>query len=139
MHAMIPLSSKLENRELEYVEVRRLLGEYDFSIGGSWDYDHGSFDRTLDEEQKVWLRVPFSVTNGNIDAEADENDAKIRIGQPFVLKHLYNDGQDETAQARVVGALIDQFQSPTDPDAHIEPHWVDKANAALREAEAAFP
>jgi len=136
---MIPVSSKLENRELEFVEARRLLGEYDFAIGGSWDYDHGSFDRALDEAQKVWLRIPFSATNGNLDAEADENDAKIRIGQPFVLKHQYEEGQDETAQMRVLGALIDQFQSPSNPDAHVEPHWIDKANAALREAEAAFP
>ena len=136
---MIPISSKLENRELEFVEVRRLLGEYGFAVGGGWDYDHGSFDRTLNEKRTVWLRIPFSVTNGNLDAETDENDAKIRIGQPFVLNHLYEEGQDETAQARVLGALIDQFQSPSDPDAHVEPHWVDKANAALREAEAAFP
>ncbi|MCQ6558657.1 YugN family protein [Paenibacillus mendelii] len=136
---MIPLSSKLEATEQEFVEMRTKLENYQFSLGGSWEYDHGSFDRALDEANKVWLRLPFDVINGNLDAETEDNDAKIRFGQPFVLKHVYNEGLSSEAQPRTVGSLIDQFQTPTDPDAEIEAHWVDKAKHVLGEVEQTFP
>ncbi|MBD2845756.1 hypothetical protein IDH44_11190 [Paenibacillus sp. IB182496] len=136
---MIPLSSKLESREQEFSEVKQMLERHRFALGGSWDYKNGSFDRPLDEAQKVWLRLPFAVTNGNLDGEASENDAKIQFYQPFVLRHLYNEGVDGEAQPRVLGSLIDQFQSPVDPDASVSAHWVAQAEQTLREVENLFP
>ncbi|CAH1189965.1 hypothetical protein PAECIP111893_00049 [Paenibacillus plantiphilus] len=136
---MIPLSSVLESSKHEYVEVKQMLEEHQFALGGSWDYDHGSFDRSLDEANKVWLRLPFTITNGNLDSETVDNDAKIQFGQPFVLKHIYNDGLDSSADLSTVGGLVNQFQQPLDPDAEIESGWVDKARKVLHQVESLFP
>ncbi|WP_409344891.1 YugN family protein [Paenibacillus sp. MBLB4367] len=132
---MIPLSSKLENVEDAFVNVYAYLGDEQFSLGGNWDYDHGFFDRNLDEEQKVWLRLPFQVTHGTMEGESDQSDAVIKFGQPFVLKHVYNEGLDNRAEAKVLGALVDQFQKPVDSDAEVEPGWVRQAEDVLREVE----
>ncbi|MBJ6362203.1 YugN family protein [Paenibacillus sp. GCM10012307] len=136
---MIPLSSKLESREQEFVDVMKLLEEHQFSLGGNWDYQHGSFDRYLDEAHKVWLRIPFSVIHGHLDDQAEVNDATIRIGQPYVLKHVYNEGLDPEAQVQTLGGLINQFQSPVDSDAPIEQHWLDEAQTKLEQVERLFP
>lgn len=129
---MIPISSSIEGKEKKFTEMQVRLAEYQFALGGNWDYDAGSFDRALDAENKVWLRLPFQVTDGNIDSELSENNAQIRFGKPYVLKHVYNEGNDPEASVRLFGALFDQFQSPVDPDAEIEPRWMDRANEMVR-------
>lgn len=132
---MITLQSDIEDREYEFAEAREKLSSVRFTLGGNWEYNSGSFDRSLDDSHKVWIRLPFVATVGSIDSENADNNATIRIGQPFVLKHLYKEGNDAEASVRVVGSLFDQFQAPTDPDAHVEAQWVDKAKHALAEAE----
>ncbi|WP_042165199.1 YugN family protein [Paenibacillus gorillae] len=132
---MMPLSSTLESYQNRYTEVRSQLEEQQFSLGGNWDYTSGSFDRALDDANKVWLRLPFQVISGSIDDSSQDTDAVIRLGTPYVLKHLYNEGNDPEAKAHLVGALFDQFQTPVDPDANIEPKWLDQAKEALSEAE----
>ncbi|MFF2091911.1 YugN family protein [Paenibacillus sp. NPDC058174] len=132
---MMPLSSTLESYQNRYTEVRSQLEEQQFSLGGNWDYTSGSFDRALDDANKVWLRLPFQVISGSIDDSSQDTDAVIRLGTPYVLKHLYNEGNDPEAKAHLVGALFDQFQTPVDPDANIEPKWLDRAKDALSEAE----
>ncbi|GIP38738.1 hypothetical protein J31TS4_20180 [Paenibacillus sp. J31TS4] len=132
---MIPLQSRLENREEAYINLSKSLAGYSFGLGGNWDYDRGSFDRHLDEEQKVWLRIPFIVTHGTFDGDTPESDAVIQLGTPYVLKHLYKQDLDQEANANVVGALVNQFQEPEDKDAEIEPHWVEQAEDVLRQVE----
>ncbi|MBW7459566.1 YugN family protein [Paenibacillus sepulcri] len=136
---MIPLSSKLESREHEFSQMKNALEEHEFALGGSWSYEGGSFDRFLDEAHKVWLRLPFDVVSGNVDSESDDNHARIKMGQPFVLRHVYNEGLDEDTVPRVMGGLINQFQGPTDPDAEIDSKWIDKAKHVLGEVEQLFP
>lgn len=136
---MYSLNSRMTGQVQEFVPVKSALSERGFTLGGTWDYGHGSFDCALDEANKVWLRLPFEVTIGNLDSETEENDAKIRFGEPFVLKHLYNEGLDAEAQPRALGAMFDQFQDPVNPDADIEPHWIDKAKERLREVETVYP
>lgn len=133
------LSSSLTSQEQEFSITNSLLSERGFTLGGGWDYDHGSFDCPLDEGHKVFLRLPFDVTIGNLDSETEENDAKIRFREPYVLKHLYNDGLDAEAQPRGLGALVDQFQDPVDADAPLEPGWIEKARRKLSEVEAIYP
>ncbi|MCU6709869.1 YugN-like family protein [Paenibacillus sp. J5C_2022] len=132
---MIPLSSVLEGQEHKLTELQVKLEKERFSLGGNWDYDNGSFDRALDEENKVWLRIPFQVTDGSADSELSENNARVVIGSPYILKHVYNEGNDPEASARVVGAMFDQFQSPTDPDADVEPHWIERGREVLQAIE----
>lgn len=133
---MVPLHSPLESREEAFVNMSRSLAEHNFTLGGNWDYDHGCFDRNLDEAQKVWIRIPFQVTHGTFDGDSPQSDAVIQLGQPYVLKHLYKqDVDDSEAGANVVGALVNQFQEPEDKDAEIETHWVEQAKQVLREVE----
>jgi hypothetical protein len=118
--------------EAAFTDARDQLAVSGFTIGGNWDYDRGSFDRELDEDGKVWLRLPFRVTSGELDAEKSAQDTLIRFESPFVLKHLYEEGIDRDA----VGAgMLNQFQDPADADAEIEPEWVEAGQAALTEAE----
>lgn len=135
---MIPISSVLESREQHFIETKELLEKQQFTLGGNWEYDGGSFDRSLDEDHKVWLRIPFEVVVGNIDSVEEDNDATIKLGTPYVLKHLYREGNDPEASVRVVGALFDQFQSPSNPDADVETHWIDRAKQTIHEVEHLF-
>jgi len=132
---MLPLRSDIELTECEFAEAREKLEQEQFALGGNWDYDRGSFDCYLDDARKVWLRLPFEVVTGSIDVDRADNNASIRFGTPFILKHLYKEGNDEEASVRLVGSLFDQFQSPVDPDARVEAFWVEKARQALAAAE----
>jgi hypothetical protein len=132
---MKSLQSDLENKREPFDQVRQFLSEHEFSLGGNWDYEHGYFDKSLDEGHKVWLRLPFEVTDGVIDDSSDNTEAEIKFGTPFVLKHEYNEGNDKEAQVHTFGALVDQFQEPVDPDASIEGKWIDQAKKVLTEVE----
>ena len=135
---MFAIPSTLTTQVKNYVSVSNGLSELGFSLGGNWDYDHGSFDCALDEANKVWLRLPFEVTTGQLDEGNQENNADIQFGQPYVLKHVYNEGLDQEAQPRAMGALMDQFSDPIDPDDEIESHWIDKARQKLNSVESIF-
>ena len=136
---MLPLESKLENREFKFAEVRGVLGDLGFTLGGGWEYAQGSFDRALDgEKREMWLRLPFTATFGRIDAEEEESDAVIRFGKPYALRHIYQDGVDKGAGMRLTAGLIDQFAAPKDPDARIAPEWAERAAEMLRIAESAL-
>ncbi|RKP53985.1 hypothetical protein D7Z26_11385 [Cohnella endophytica] len=133
------LSSTLTTQVTDYLESKDALQGHGFTLGGNWDYDHGSFDCALDDANKVWLRLPFEVTVGNLDSEAPRSDTQIQFGEPYVLKHLYNEGEDHEAQPRALGAFMDQFSSPVDPDDEIESRWIEQAKRKLNEVEALYP
>jgi len=132
---MIPVNSSLENMIQDYIHMKSELDKLQFSLGGNWDYDGGSFDKFLDDRRTVWLRIPFEITKGEFDGEATDINASIQMGKPYVLKHLYQEGLDGAAQIRTYGALIDQFQEPTDRDAEIEPQWVEKGKMIIEQVE----
>jgi hypothetical protein len=132
---MKPLESKLERVQESFDKVRAELSRHDFTLGGNWDYDHGYFDRNLDEAQKVWLRIPFEVITGRIEGDTEATDAVVQIGTPFVLKHRYNERLDPEAPVETVGGLVNQFQSPVEPDAELEDRWIQQASALLKEIE----
>jgi hypothetical protein len=136
---MIPIQSDLANCEEAFDQVRNYLHDFEFSLGGGWDYDHGYFDKNLDEANKVWLRIPFEVTHGALDGDTDATDAIIHLGTPFVLKHIYNEGLDMEAKVKTYGAVFDQFQEPVDKDAPVEEKWVDKAKDVLHQVEESLP
>jgi hypothetical protein len=132
---MKPLDSELERVQESFDKVRSELSRHDFTLGGNWDYDHGYFDRNLDEAQKVWLRIPFEVITGRIEGDTEATDAVVQIGTPFVLKHRYNEGLDPEAPVETAGGLVNQFQSPVEPDAELEDRWIQQASALLKEIE----
>jgi hypothetical protein len=133
---MIPIPSALENKEAAFANVSEDLGRYEFTLGGNWEYDHGYFDRCLDEARMVWIRVPFRVTSGSFDGDSASSDAVIQLDRPFVLKHIYNEGLDLEADAMMYKALVDQFQTPVDKDARVEEKWIAEAKSLLKEVEA---
>lgn len=135
---MIGIESTLENLEAGFSSLYSKLEQSDFTLGSNWEYDHGYFDRYLDVEHKVWVRIPFQVTSGTFDGDSAASDAVIRLGAPFVLKHVYNEGLDPHADASVTKALVDQFQSPVEMDAPVEAMWVAKAQELLAQTEAGF-
>lgn len=135
---MVPLESTLVGREEAFNQVRQYLNTKEFSLGGNWDYDHGYFDRYLDEAHKVWLRIPFQVTHGVLDGDNESTTAVIEIGSPFVLKHVYNEGMDKNAQAGFVTSLVNQFQDPLDKNAPVEDKWVSQAKTLLKEVESGW-
>jgi hypothetical protein len=135
---MIPIPSPLEKKEAAFVNIYGQLSRHEFTLGGNWEYDHGYFDRYLDVEHKVWIRIPFQVTSGTFDGDSSSSDAVIQLERPFVLKHLYNDGLDLKADTMVYKALVDQFQAPVDKDAAVEDEWVKEARHVLDRVEAAF-
>jgi hypothetical protein len=137
---MIPLESRLENVETTYAAAARVMNGRGFTLGGNWDYDHGCFDRPLDDRRQVWLRVPFRVTGGSLNGEAAEANehTRIRFETPFVLKHVYEEGIDEEGQAGPFRSLVDQFQDPSDPDAAVADDWIDLARRQLSELESAL-
>jgi hypothetical protein len=132
---MIPITSEVENHIDGFVNLHDYFGRFEFALGGNWDYEHGYFDRYLDEAHKVWLRIPFEVTSGTMDGITDESDAIVKLGTPFVLKHLYNEGLDSEAVPNVYGSLINKFQEPVDKDADVETHWLEQAKHILQEVE----
>lgn len=135
---MVPLESTLIGRKEAFDQVREFLNTKEFSLGGNWDYEHGYFDRYLDEAHKVWLRIPFQVTHGELDGNMEETAAVIQIGSPFVLKHVYNEGTDKNARAGFVTSLVNQFQDPLDKDASVEKEWVSQAQSILKEVESGW-
>jgi hypothetical protein len=136
---MIRLTSQMESMQDSFHSVQEKLQAYGFTLGGNWDYDHGYFDRSLDERNTVWLRIPFQVTRGNLEGDTGTpEDTMIELGSPFVLKHLYEDNIDQEGQSGVMRGLIDQFQDPAQPDAELEEKWIRIAEQELSKAEAAI-
>jgi hypothetical protein len=132
---MKSLTSKLEQVQESFDSVRAHLIAHDFALGGNWDYDHGYFDRYLDEAHTVWLRIPFQVVTGRLEGDTEATDAVVQIGTPFVLKHLYNDGLEQGVGPATYGALVNQFQTPTEEDAEVEDRWIQQASQLLHEIE----
>ncbi|MEX2415719.1 MAG: YugN family protein [Paenibacillaceae bacterium] len=132
---MIPINSSLEDKVQDYIHTKNELDKLQFSLGGNWDYDGGSFDRFLDEHRTVWLRIPFEVTHGEFDGEVTDIEARIQMGKPYVLRHLYQEGLDNDAQIQTYGGFIDQFQKPADMDAEIAPEWIEQSKIILKQVE----
>ncbi|MCE5172038.1 YugN-like family protein [Paenibacillus profundus] len=128
------LQGKMTGRKYDTNELVRELGPLGFSIGGNWDYAGGSFDCALNDEQTVWLRLPFHAVNGTFDADSAET-VLVQLERPYVLKHQYQTGNDPSADAQLFGSLVNQFQSPTDKDASLQEEELKLARAKLDEAE----
>lgn len=135
---MLALPSSLDGQQRTFKELFAFFNAHDFAVGGGWDIDGGFFDLKMgadeDEGKYFFLRIPAAPVQGNFG----ENDAIIRLGTPFVLVHRYQNDQDDTAKYRTYTAVMDQFASPVEKDAHVSAEWRDRAKEWLRIIEAEF-
>ncbi len=132
---MISIHSSIEGKVQDYIHTKNELDKLQFSLGGNWDYEGGSFDKFMDEDRTVWLRIPFVIAKGEFDGEATDIEAHIQMGKPYILRHLYQEGLDNAAQIHTYGGLIDQFQKPVDKDAEINLEWVEKGSVIMKQVE----
>ncbi|PEJ57331.1 MULTISPECIES: YugN-like family protein [unclassified Bacillus (in: firmicutes)] len=130
---MYPLKSKLENEIFPLNDIEGKLKNHGFVIGANWDYDHGSFDLLMrDDDGYQYLRLPFNVTSGSLDM----NGAVIQFESPFLLTHVYNEGLDDNIgyEGNLTGSL-NQFQEPIDPDAKVPRKYQIKGFEILKKIE----
>jgi hypothetical protein len=129
---MIPLESAIENQVVSLQELEEKLKPLGMVIGSSWEYDHGYFDYQLgNEDQYYFLRIPFQAEIGQLD----EIGVMVRIGQPFVLGHQYEKGNDDQGVTGTLSASINQFQAPVDPDSEVPDKYIEKAREFMQKVE----
>ncbi|WP_066192609.1 MULTISPECIES: YugN family protein [Gracilibacillus] len=128
---MFPLESTVTDRTFDYQKAKGILEGQGFSLGGSWDYQHGSFDYKLaNDDGYHFLRIPFRAIRGEV-----EQDAVIVIDSPFILTHRYQNDNDSTAESGVLQASFNQFQTPIDKDGDIPSKYVEHAKVVLNNME----
>lgn len=131
---MIPLSSPLTGSIFTYNDVEKELQALGFKLADNWDYEHGYFDYKIDDHVGYqFLRLPFVVTSGSLDAPSDY--ATIQMEEPFLLSHKYNPGLDDNIKEGNVRAIFDQFQEPVDKDASIPEKLISVGRDLLADVE----
>ncbi|UHA72350.1 YugN family protein [Paenibacillus sp. 481] len=125
----------MSNQIFRIQEVTEALEPLGFSIGGNWSYEGGSYDCPLNDDHTLWLRIPFKALENVYDNEVDDGEGHIRLLEPIVLKHVYCEGNDKTAGAPMLSAVVNQFQAPANVDAELSADDVGKARHRLAEAE----
>lgn len=77
---MIELSSSLSGKAFSLSDLEQKLKPLGYSIGGNWDYEHGSFDYKMDDKEGyLFLRLPFKAVNSELDSAG----AVVELQQPF--------------------------------------------------------
>ncbi|QGQ47813.1 YugN-like family protein [Metabacillus sediminilitoris] len=129
---MIDIPSQLDGKSYELYELEQTLKPIGYSIGGNWEYDHGSFDYKMDSDAGYhFLRIPFKA----IDGQLDSHNTTVQIGTPYLLAHKYQIGLDDHARNGNFSASFNQFQEPQDKDASISDEYIDKGKALVKELE----
>ncbi|KGX86733.1 YugN-like family protein [Pontibacillus litoralis] len=113
---MITIPSKVESHTFSLYDLEQMLKPIGYVIGGNWDYEHGSFDYKMeDDEGYQFLRVPFIAVNGQLD----DKEVRVKLGQPYLLAHQYQSGLDDQVHSGNIQAAFNQFQEPENPDAEV--------------------
>lgn len=126
---MIPIESSITGKQFKLQYLEEKLKPKGYVIGGNWEYDRGSFDYKMsDEDEYLYLRVPFVAVKGALD----ERGTEVELQQPFLLAHQYESEIDENADR---AGMLNQFQTPEDKDAPFPEEWKDKGIQLVRELE----
>lgn len=126
---MIPIESSVTGKQFRLQFLEEKMKPMGYVIGGNWEYDRGSFDYKMsDEDEYLYLRVPFVAVKGSLDVRGTE----VELQQPFLLAHQYESGIDEEAES---AGMLNQFQEPEDKDAPFPPEWKDKGVQLVKELE----
>lgn len=109
-------NTSIENYKGHFADLRQFFHEHGYDEGGNWEYDHGFFDKKLaDHPGYLFIRIPVFVQEG----EFGDDEALIRLGKPFALRHKYQIGNDDYVDETVTNASVNQFQEPQDPNASL--------------------
>ncbi|KMY55137.1 hypothetical protein AC623_15410 [Bacillus sp. FJAT-27231] len=129
---MIELPSALEGKRFNLYDLEQKLKPIGYSIGGNWDYDHGSFDYKMNNEDGYqFLRLPFTAINGQLDSPG----VIVKFGSPFVLAHIFEGGIDELASPGNIGGAFNQFAEPKEADADVKEKYLISGKRILEETE----
>lgn len=130
---MQQIASELENKQFDLYKLELKLKPLGYSIGGGWDYDHGTFDYKLDDEDGgyLFLRLPFTPIGGQLDSP----NCKVELGKPFLLSHKYQEGLDDHADTGTFSGTFNQFSEPVDEDADIPEKYIDDGKRLVAELE----
>lgn len=130
---MIELPSKIEGKSVTLAELEAKLKPLGYSIGGNWDYDHGSFDyKVSDKDGYLFLRLPFNTVEGQLDADG----CIVKMQRPFLLSHIYQKGLDDHAHSSNTMATFNQFSEPVDEDGEVPEQYIVVGKSLLEEVEA---
>ncbi|WP_173915770.1 YugN-like family protein [Halobacillus sp. Marseille-Q1614] len=131
---MYALESILTGEPYSFSTLEQELTPLGFKLADNWDYDHGYFDCQLaNEEGYHFLRIPFTAVSGDLDSPTSS--PIVRVGEPFLLTHLYQDGIDDHVREGNFRAMIDQFQEPKDKDAKVPEKFIPQGRELLQEVE----
>ncbi|MDA7028083.1 YugN-like family protein [Bacillus sp. CLL-7-23] len=126
---------ELENDSFPFDDLEKRLKPLGYSLNGGWEYDHGFFDYKIDDTAGyLYLRLPFTVEEGQLDSE----NAIVKLGQPFLLRHVYQEGLDDHVVQGNVRAAFDQFAEPEDKDAAIPNLYIELGHSCVKELEKAL-
>lgn len=127
---MIEVPSKIENHKFVLYDLEKKLKPIGYKIGGNWDYDHGSFDYKMSNEDGYqYFRVPFTA----VDGELEQKGVVVQVGTPFVLSHKYQEDTDNVTEP--YNAMFNQFAEPVDQDAEVPRSSVEMAERLNTELE----
>jgi len=131
-NVLLELQTEIEGKRTTFGYINYRIKELGYTLGGNWDYDRGCFDSILWREggETIYLRVPFSVLEG----ELDEYDASIIFSKPYVIKHVVNIGLDNDKNSLLSATGFNQFQDPLDKDGYIrnKNKWVHAGEQAIK-------
>jgi hypothetical protein len=129
---MIQIPSKIEGQHYPLFKLEQLLKPKGFVIGGNWDYDHGSFDYKIsDEEGYQFLRIPFTAVDGQLDSAG----VTVKLERPFLIHHKYRSGVDDYAAPGNLAASFNQFSEPEEKDAEFPKENIRFGKQLVREME----
>lgn len=129
---MIQIESVIEGARFNLYKLEQLLKPRGYTIGGNWDYDQGFFDyKIADEDGYQFLRIPFFAVDGQLDRRG----VVVKLGQPFVLNHVYQEGLDDGPASSYMTSAINQFAEPEDPDGSLDDKYVAKGHELVKELE----
>lgn len=132
---MIEMPSRIEGKRMTLSELEEKLKPMGYSIGGNWDYDHGSFDYKIsDQGGYLFLRIPFDAIEGQLDADG----CRVEIQRPFLLAHIYQEGLDDHAHSSNATASFNQFSEPVEEDADVPTQYIEIGKSLLKQVEAAL-
>ncbi len=132
---MIEIPSTIEEKRMALSELEAKLKPMGYSIGGNWDYDHGSFDYKIsDQDGYLFLRIPFNAIEGQLDADG----CRVELQRPYLLSHIYQEGLDDHAHSSNTLASFNQFSEPVEKDADVPNQYKEIGESLLKQVEAAL-